>query len=205
MVPWLARDDIAFARTGHFDDAAATATAWSAGDARVSRRGRVTHHMGTPMISQIFRRGVYHLSCDRAPIVGREISPAPPRRTRARFDVAGVNFEKGSNSTRAGDGTGRDDIATVLFGNRVTRNLQGPRDQGSAAMGLRGLRGTRHVYSLRNGVYTGVHDGPPRSKSPNGFSQVTLVNSSSINSATAPRRLRASSPGASASPPRARS
>ena len=33
--------------------------------------------MGTPMISQIFRRGVYHLSCDRAPIVGREISPAP--------------------------------------------------------------------------------------------------------------------------------
>ena len=164
----------------------------------------VTHHMGTPMISQIFRRGVYHLSCDRAPIVGREISPAPPRRTRARFDVAGVNFEKGSNSTRAGDGTGRDDIATVLFGSRVTRNLMA-RGIREARRRHTGLRKTRHMYSLRNGVYTGVHDGPPRSKSPNGFSQVTLVNSSSINSATAPRRLTASSPGASASPPRARS
>ena len=85
MVPWLARDDIAFARTGHFDDAAATATAWSAGDGMHESRGSdgVTHHMGTPMISQIFRRGVYHLSCDRAPIVGREISPAPRRHARA--------------------------------------------------------------------------------------------------------------------------
>ena len=49
--------------------------------------------MGTPMISQIFLRGVYHVNCSRAPIEVREMLPCSPWMREPRWDCfAVVNF-----------------------------------------------------------------------------------------------------------------
>ena len=47
-----------------------------------------THHMGTPMISQIFLRGVYHVNCSRAPIEVREMLSCSPLMREARWDCS---------------------------------------------------------------------------------------------------------------------
>ena len=128
MVPWLARDDIAFARTGHFDDAAATATAWSAGDVRVSRLGRGDSPYGHPDDLPDLPKG--RVPPQLRPCAHRrsgDLSRSPATYARASMwpalTLKRVPTRLATN--RAGDGTGRDEtsIATVLFGNRVTRNL----------------------------------------------------------------------------------
>ena len=44
--------------------------------------------MGTPMISQIFLRGVYHVNCSRAPIEVREMLSCSPLMREARWDCS---------------------------------------------------------------------------------------------------------------------